>query len=88
MEIVPLFLYIGTARRHRWQAAFDRETAMEGKTAPDAWKVDGNHVYPINDLREHSLADCWCRPIDDDGIIGHNSLDGRELYECGERQMS
>jgi len=88
MEIVPPFLYIGTARRRRWQAAFDRETAMGGKTTLDAWKVVGNHVFPMDDLREHSPADCWCRPIDDDGIIVHNSLDGRELYERGERQVS
>jgi hypothetical protein len=52
------------------------------------WRVTGNHVYPFNDLREHSLADCWCRPTDDDGIMVHNSLDGRELYERGERQLS
>jgi hypothetical protein len=53
-----------------------------------AWKVDGNHVYPVNDLREHSVAACWCRPADDDGIMVHNSLDGRELYERGERKVS
>lgn len=52
------------------------------------WKVDGTHVYPVNDLREHSLYDCWCSPVDDEGITVHNSLDQRELYERGEKQMS
>jgi hypothetical protein len=58
------------------------------KTKQMAWRVDGTHVYPIDDLREHSLMDCWCGPFDDDGITVHNSLDGREMYECGERKPS
>jgi hypothetical protein len=53
-----------------------------------AWKVDGTHLYPVNDLREHSVTDCWCGPVDDDGIVVHNSLDGREMYERGERKTS
>jgi len=53
-----------------------------------AWKVQGNHVLPASDLRAHSLTDCWCRPVEDDGVIVHNSLDQRELYERGERKMS
>ena len=62
---------------------------MHGNTAHKmAWKVDGNHVYPVDDLREHSVADCWCGPTDDDGILAHNSLDGREHYERGERKLS
>lgn len=44
------------------------------------------HVYPVNDLRRHSLRDCWCRPVDDQGVILHNSLDGRESYETGARK--
>jgi hypothetical protein len=55
---------------------------------PLAWGITGNHVYPINDLRKHSLRDCWCRPVDDDGVIVHNSLDGREQYQTGERKLS
>jgi hypothetical protein len=31
---------------------------------------------------------CWCRPEDDDGVIVHNSMDGREKYETGERKAS
>ena len=52
---------------------------MSSKPNRMAWKVDGTHVYPVNDLREHSVMDCWCGPIDDDGIVAHNSLDGREM---------
>ena len=62
---------------------------MENTTVPKlTWKVDGNHVYPVNDLREHSVARCWCRPTNDDGVVVHNSLDCRELYERGERRLS
>lgn len=50
------------------------------------------HVYPLNDLREHETegVDCWCNPeVDDDGqLITHNSLDGREKFETGERKPS
>jgi hypothetical protein len=60
----------------------------KGKPGPTDWAVTGNQIYPVNDLREHSLRDCWCGPYDDDGIIRHKSLDRRELYERGERKMS
>jgi hypothetical protein len=53
-----------------------------------AWKVKGRHVLPVNDLRGHSLTDCWCCPVYDEGVIVHNSLDGREFYESGERKLS
>jgi len=52
------------------------------------WAVDGNHVYPVKDLRKHSIKDCWCRPTEDDGVVVHNSLDGREHYERGDRKIS
>ncbi len=61
---------------------------MNGKTNEMVWKVDGNQVYPVDDLREHAVTDCWCGPVDDDGIVVHNSLDGREMYERGVRKMS
>jgi hypothetical protein len=53
----------------------------------------GWHVYPVDDLREHELnGSCWCRPtLDDEGsepIWIHNSLDGREAFETGERLPS
>lgn len=47
------------------------------------------HIIPINDLREHAISSsCWCNPdIEDDGdMIVHNSMDGREHYETGERR--
>lgn len=52
------------------------------------------HVYPLNDLREHVTDGCvcWCQPVVDeqDGmpIVIHNSLDGREAFEIGERKPS
>ena len=48
------------------------------------------HVMPMEDLREHLEAeDCWCRPeVDPDGFATHNSLDGREAFESGERLPS
>ena len=53
----------------------------------DAW-----HVIPLDDLREHDLSDdCWCHPTEDDDAVGlfvHNSMDGREAFETGERLPS
>ncbi len=50
------------------------------------------HVVPIDDLREHSTDSdvvCWCKPVEDEyGVIVHNSMDGREKYEIGERKLS
>ena len=54
--------------------------------------IDKWHVFPINDLRDHSIengADCWCKPYEDEeGVIIHNSMDGREDYETGKRLLS
>jgi len=49
------------------------------------------HVVPVNDLREHSTdsdVTCWCNPATEDGVIVHNSMDGREKFETGERKPS
>jgi len=50
------------------------------------------HVYPLNDLREHKTEDhvsCWCKPyMDEEGVIVHNSMDGREAFESGLRKPS
>lgn len=51
------------------------------------------HVVPIDDLREHSTDSdkpCWCHPEHDEehDIYVHNSMDGREKFETGERKMS
>jgi hypothetical protein len=45
------------------------------------------HVLPLSDLREHEVSlECWCGPVEDDGVVVHNALDGREAYERGERR--
>ena len=48
------------------------------------------HVYPLNDLRDHVTEGdgCWCQPTDEDGVLIHHSMDGREAFETGERLMS
>ncbi len=53
------------------------------------------HVVPQNDLREHNCSriECWCKPmlIDEaEGgyVVVHNSMDGREHFETGERKPS
>lgn len=49
------------------------------------------HVVPVNDLREHSTDSdkpCWCNLTIEDGVIVHNSMDGREQFETGERKPS
>jgi hypothetical protein len=49
------------------------------------------HVYPCDDLREHVIdpdVECWCKPtMTEDGILVHNSLDRRELYETDDGRM-
>lgn len=61
--------------------AQERTNEMTDKNVP--------HVLPINDLREHDeTSQCWCKPIYDEGIYIHNSMDGREKFETGERKMS
>lgn len=56
---------------------------------PMPWALTGNHVHPVNDLREHSLTgNCWCDAAEDGGLIVHNSMDRREFYERGERKPS
>ena len=43
------------------------------------------HIYPKGDLKEHDTDDsptCWCRPeTNENGLVVHNSLDRREIYE-------
>ena len=51
------------------------------------WK----HIYPLNDLREHILKgrSYWCNPVfdEEDLLVIHNALDGREQIETGERKV-
>jgi hypothetical protein len=56
---------------------------IDTDSSKEGWKVQGNQIVPVNDLRRHLPASCWCRPSDEDGIIVHHSLDRRELYETG-----
>jgi hypothetical protein len=45
------------------------------------------HVLPLSDLREHEVGlGCWCGAVDDDGVVVHTALDGREAYERGGRR--
>jgi hypothetical protein len=40
------------------------------------------HVLPNGDLSGHDCSrGCWCRPIDDDGVIVHHAKDQRERRE-------
>lgn len=43
------------------------------------------HVVPVADMREHEMSpECWCNPrITEEGVVVHNSMDGREKYENG-----
>jgi len=46
------------------------------------------HVVPLNDLREHTAPDCWCKPTEDKGwpdVWVHHSMDRREEYEEGRK---
>jgi hypothetical protein len=53
----------------------------------------GFDVIPIDDLRPHKEGPaCWCKPrveeCEGGDIVVHNSLDGREKFETGERKPS
>ena len=50
------------------------------------------HIIPLGDLREHEeSALCWCKPQEstsEPGIWVHSALDGRELYETGQKLLN
>jgi site-specific recombinase XerD len=48
----------------------------------------GSDFGLVGDLRCHSIDECWCNPIDDEGVVAHNSMDQREQFERGERKPS
>lgn len=54
--------------------------------------IEVHVVVPQADLRPHDLhSRCWCRPEQDEEepeVWAHNSLDGREAYESGERLLT
>jgi hypothetical protein len=60
------------------------------KWQADTYSDAPSQVWPIDDLKPHVIdgGPCWCEPRDVDGIIVHNSLDGREAFEQGERKAS
>lgn len=73
------------AQRYALSVVLLRATAMPCDSSP----YDAYHVIPLDDLREHDCnEDCWCRPIEDEGVYIHNSMDGREKFEIGERKPS
>ena len=51
---------------------------------------DSLHILPHGDLRDHMDADCPCAPVFDKelGAWSHNSFDGREAFDNGERKPS
>jgi hypothetical protein len=50
---------------------------------------DKYHVIPCEDIRSHEESEkCWCKPNDEEGVIVHNALDGREDFETGKRLPS
>lgn len=60
-----------------------------------SWAVipyeDEQHVVPRDDDQPHSFCGCACRPEaseDVPTVIVHNSFDGREAFESGERLPS
>jgi hypothetical protein len=56
-----------------------------------AWIVydEPPEVIPMDDMREHEPGvDCWCDPFWYEQVLVHNSKDGREYYERGERLVS
>lgn len=49
----------------------------------------GINVLPVDDSGYHSPHRlCRCKPEFDSGVIVHNSFDGREPFETGERKVS
>ena len=63
---------------------FSDDEPLPGEMPED---FDRFHCYPINDTYEHQMSmKCPCMPIEDDGIVIHNSFDGREAYETGKRK--
>ena len=76
-----------SADHHMAQADRDPEDECIVREGSIAWAVvhlgNGPHVIPIDDLRIHRDRDCWCQPVEDEGIIVHNALDRREGYQSG-----
>jgi hypothetical protein len=64
------------------RAEQDREALCEKCKASLDRYVSMQHVVPTNDTREHNtFGPCWCNPEIRDGVVIHNSADGREKDE-------
>lgn len=47
------------------------------------------HVIPVDEAEQHAYSGCPCHPWEDvHGTIVHQSFDGREKFETGERKPS
>lgn len=53
-------------------------------------EMPSHHVPPVDDLAAHAEdMKCWCVPeSSEDGLIVHNAMDQRELYEYGQRRLN
>lgn len=76
----------------RWAVCINGigDSPMKPETTSD-WTAYGPppEVIPNNDLKPHTFGmACGCKPFDDEGTIVHNSFDGREIFERGERKTS
>lgn len=50
---------------------------------------NGLHLIPVGDTQDHMDEDCPCQPVlSEFNVLNHNSFDGREAFEEGERQVS
>lgn len=59
----------------------------DGELPGEINNVDRFHIYPLGDTYEHKMSLNYpCCPEEDDGIVIHNSYDGREAYELGFRK--
>jgi len=58
----------------------------EQRVNGELWQI----ILPIDDIREHAFdTKCWCNPIETSHHCwSHNSADGREKYETGERKTN
>jgi hypothetical protein len=49
------------------------------------WDGKYEHVMPVGDIKPHSCVSCWCRPLLEDWVMIHSSMDKREHYESSVR---
>lgn len=80
----------------------ERQKLEDAEKCPNGWtrtaygfpgRVTEMQVMPINDTREHvDTKDCWCEPrldlVNEVPTYVHNSADGREAFQRGERKPS